>query len=338
METETVPAGGLRPIERTPSRLSDCLPTDLTAQLERTPSVRLSIARSLRDLPARALRDTEIGGVLRALGVPPLGATQVLAPVSLYTPFQPMLLDLVPSEPVSGGSVVQNRINYGPPNNNAAAVVPDGDPKPESSLVATSTTLTLDTWAHWCEVTMQALSDVPSLRALIDAILTLGLREKVSAGIFAAMTTAGNFTPFAGAVSGETVGDGIARAVAQIAAVGGSGVVAAVNPADLLGAQLAKAEGSGIYLGLPPGLNAQVVGAPQVPAGSVLAWGSQFGFWASREEVTVLLGLINAQFTSNLRTVLAETRGALVVSVPKYIAYGPVTAAVGAQTSSKKAA
>ena len=88
--------------------------------------MRLSIARSLRDLPARALRDAEIGGVLRALGVPPLGATQVLAPVSLYTPFQPMLLDLVPSEPVSGGSVVQNRINYGPPNNNAAAVVPDG--------------------------------------------------------------------------------------------------------------------------------------------------------------------------------------------------------------------
>ena len=64
-----------------------------------------------------------------------------------------------------------------------------------------------------------------------------------------------------------------------------------------------------------------------VPAGNVLAWGSQFGFWANREEVTLLIGVIDQQFIKNIRTVLAETRGALVVSVPAFVLYGPVTAA-----------
>jgi hypothetical protein len=65
-----------------------------------------------------------------------------------------------------------------------------------------------------------------------------------------------------------------------------------------------------------------------VPAGNVLAWASGFGFWANREEITVMLGMIDKQFIQNLRTILAETRGNLVINIPRLVTYGPVTTAV----------
>jgi hypothetical protein len=83
-----------------------------------------------------------------------------------------------------------------------------------------------------------------------------------------------------------------------------------------------------VYLGLPPGLAAQVVPSAQVPAGNVLAWASGFGFWANREEITVMLGMIDKQFIQNLRTILAETRGNLVINIPRLVTYGPVTTVV----------
>jgi hypothetical protein len=303
-------------------RLSQGLPADVATQVERSGRVSYVVNRSVRDLEIvrAALLESGVGGI-----VPPV---QALAPISGYLPFTPMLIDLVPSQPVTAASVIQNRIEYTTPDGNKAAVVPEGTAKPESQLVAASTTLNMETWAHWIQVSTQALADTASLQALIDQILTQGLREKISAGIFGRFTTAGNFTPFAGAVAGESVGDGIARAVAQLATVGGQGIVAAVNPNDLLTQQLAKATGSGVYLGLPPGLTAQVVPSAQVPAGNVLAWASGFGFWANREEITVMLGMIDKQFIQNLRTILAETRGNLVINMPRLVTYGPVTTVV----------
>jgi hypothetical protein len=302
-------------------RLSEGLPGDVATQVERSGRVSYVVNRSVRDLEiVRApLLESGVGGI-----VPP---SQALAPVSGYLPFTPMLIDLVPSQPVTAASVIQNRIEYGA-GGNLGAVVPEGTAKPESQLVAASTTLNMETWAHWIQVSTQALADTASLSALIDQILTQGLREKISGGIFARFTSAGNFTAFAGAVAGESVGDGIARAVAQLAVVGGQGIVAAVNPNDLLSQQLAKATGSGVYLGLPPGLTAQVVPSAQVPAGNVLAWASGFGFWANREEITVMLGMIDKQFIQNLRTILAETRGNLVINIPRLVVYGPVTTVV----------
>src|SRR5262249_5371944 len=152
--------------------------------------------------------------------------------------------------------------------------VPEGTAKPMSTLAATPATVNVATWAHWVDATKQALADIAGLQATVETILREGLLDKIDVDVFADMTAAGNFTAFTGAQTGESVGDGIARAVAQVALAGGRSITAAVNPADALTQQLAKASGSGIYLGLPPGLQASIAPLAVVPAGKVLAFAS----------------------------------------------------------------
>ena len=130
----------------------------------------------------------------------------------------------------------------------------------------------------------------------------------VDQGIVSDFRAAGNHTDFS--APDETVGDGIARAAAQVAQAGGQGIIAAVNPMDWLGANLVKAQTSGIYLGMPPSLASRVVAVRTIPSGYVLSFSLNAVAWADRMKVSVTAGLAEDDYIRNATRLLAEARGA----------------------------
>lgn len=224
-----------------------------------------------------------------------------------------------------GNSVSYVRVSYATPDGNAAAAVPELAAKPESTVATVPVTVDLTTYAHWIEGSKQVLDDVTELQSILDGILRGGLLDVIDRAIYAAMTTSGNFTAFT-PVTGETVGDAVARASAAIAAAGGQNIVVTVNPVDYSAMTLTKANTAGTYLGVPPNLASRVVAAPAVAVGKLLAFAAGSGAqWAEREAVSVVAGLRNDQFTRNAVSLLAEARGATLIRDPAHIRYGDAT-------------
>ena len=97
------------------------------------------------------------------------------------TPAQPPmpLLDVVNHVRVSSGVVEWVESGADP----VAAVVAEGTAKPEATLTFTPKTSTLDTIAHWVQITRQALADAPYMRSLIEGKLRNGLARKVQADL-----------------------------------------------------------------------------------------------------------------------------------------------------------
>lgn len=59
---------------------------------------------------------------------------------------------------------------------NAAAIVPEGTAKPESTKTFTLISNPVVLIAHWIKTSVQALQDLPQLRSIIDSNLLIGLR------------------------------------------------------------------------------------------------------------------------------------------------------------------
>jgi len=323
MEPTEIPAGQLRSLVQHPTRLSDALPPDIAAQIERTGRCSFEVATSLRVLARNTLGET--------VPVDP----SVVGPTTLrlvqgYIAPSPLLIELLARVPAGGASITQNLIAYKPDTatGNKAAQVAEGAVKPESDLMATPSVLAFHVWAHHVGITKVALADLPALRQLLDTILTRGLLAKVDAGVYATLAAAATvFTPAAG----SSVIDNAALACAQLTAQGGTGVVAAVNPMDLAHSDIAKASTSGVYVGRPP-INGQVVGCPTIPTGKLLAFSNEGAYVAEREAVNVVAGLANDDFTRNIVRLLAEWRGVPVLQIPAFILSGDAAAAVGGAT------
>jgi hypothetical protein len=277
---------------------------------------------------------------LRTLGTPAIGApgVAVTTPAAYVGPDSgysapPRLIDALVNIPVASGHVLHGRVSPAPPN--AASKTAEGTAKPAQTFVATGETLDLPTIAVFTKATTQLLADLPAIRQLLD--LTLGglVLDRLDAEVFATLTTAGNFTPFAGAVATETIFDGIARLVSEMQDAGGRGIVVAINPADKLTMVLAKATTSGVYLAYPP-IDATVIASPVVTVGSALAWDSTSAALLVREEVNVQVGLDGSDFSTNVRTLLAEVRAAAISRVPARVMYGPLTTAVAGTARASK--
>jgi HK97 family phage prohead protease len=234
------------------------------------------------------------------------------------------LLDALRDVPVSSNAVELTKLDYKQPDGNKAAKIAETELKPESILASTPFTATIDTWAHHVTASRQVLDDVPGLREIIDTLLRDGLLDKIDAAVYATLAAAATaFTP----TTGDTIGDALARAAAQIRMAGGRDPVIAINPADLLTANLAKASTSGTYLGLPPN-GASLVQSSSVPAGSLLGWDrATAAVWLDRQAVQIEVGLVNDQFVKNCVTILCETRGAVAAIVPPRIVSGDLVAA-----------
>ena len=71
-----------------------------------------------------------------------------------------------------------------------AAVVAEGAAKPEAAFTVTPKTATLDTIAHWVQITRQALDDASYIRSMIEGKLRRGLLNKAEADMAAAIDAA----------------------------------------------------------------------------------------------------------------------------------------------------
>jgi HK97 family phage prohead protease len=271
---------------------------------------------------------------VRALGGPSIsgaGNVAVSTPPAYIGPFSnygaaARLIDVLQVIPVTGGTVMYDVLT---PTGNAAAPVAEANAKPPQPFTVAAVTAEVPTVAVTVKVTKQLLSDLPAVVQLLDQTLGGLVLDKADAEAFAKLTTAGAFTPWAGAVTGENTFDGIARIVSALQVAGAKSIIVAVNPADALAMQLAKADTSGVYL-LPPALPASIIAVPVVPAGQVLAFDVSAAALAMREQVAVEIGLDADDWSKNLRTLLCETRQLAVSRKPAQVLHGPLVAAPGA--------
>jgi HK97 family phage major capsid protein len=245
------------------------------------------------------------------------------APGSLLLPTRPRytlgqheqltpLLDAMTKLQVSQQAV--DLIVYGSPKGaTGAAVVPEGQAKPEGALTAVSTTINLDTIAVWVQASRQLLADAPAARGLIDDQLSRGVLTKLEAEAGAAIDGA-TYTTVTGA-SKQPLIDVVRIAVATLQAGGYRPNVVLCSPQDaaafdlllmsktMLGAQM----GMGVW-----GLQViPVIGLTKpIVADTSLAFTH-----VERTGIQVFISDSHAStFVSNIFTILAEVRAKTVVT------------------------
>jgi hypothetical protein len=225
------------------------------------------------------------------------------------------LYDVVTVEPVSTGSVewVQYALNP-----NAAAVVPEGGVKPESTLVGTPGAATLDNWAHWIQQTRQALEDSARLRSIVDTQMRNGVAKKVHDSIAAAILAAA--LP---AVEGDDLLASIRVGIGTVQGNGFDPNAVLLNPMDwaaldlsVMGATLGGPQSQAGFWGLRP------VASPDQPAGTATVGDFKAGVkHFRRNAVSLYITDSHAEtFISNIFTILAEQRAKTVVVNPNALA------------------
>lgn len=224
------------------------------------------------------------------------------------------LFGLVGTEQVSTGSFEYVRTNWV----DGAAVVPEGDAKPESTFTETITPGALDTIAHWTQVTRQALEDGPRIRSLIDGKLTEGVNRKVHQSIGAEL--AASTLPTATAT---TLLAAIRVGIGTVQAAGWVPNAVLLNPADWADLDIAvMAGGMGgptkqqSFWGLTPVADvSQPAGTATVgdfKTGVTLFYRAGVGIYATDSHAST--------FTSNVFTILAERRTKAAVLNPTALA------------------
>jgi HK97 family phage major capsid protein len=96
------------------------------------------------------------------------------------------LIDAVSVVRVSSGAV--EWVETGP--DPVAAVVAEGVAKPEATITMTPKSASLDTIAHWSQITRQALADAGYIRSLIETKLRRGLARKIEADLITLLNAA----------------------------------------------------------------------------------------------------------------------------------------------------
>ncbi len=235
-----------------------------------------------------------------------------LVPTTL--PIQNRLFGLVRKIAASGQSVSFAQVGFG---TNNAAKVKELALKPNSELVTTTKTLTIETFAHWTEVSNQLIADVSGVEALIGSTLIEGLIRVVDAHIYTALSS--NSTLFTPTTTGSDI---FAEASLTLQQKGATSTVIAVNPVDYLAAVTLKASGSGEYMGLSPFNTPSLIACPSVPQGQLLAFDTNAVAYFDRMASSIFIGTQGDQFTRNALTVLAECRGAAGVLNQNLVLFG----------------
>lgn len=228
---------------------------------------------------------------------------------------------------------------------NNAAVVAEGNRKPESSLTILSVTETVKKIATFVKASTEVMSDLPQLRSIIDMRLRymLSFREEaqllmgsgVGNNINGLYTQATAFAAPTGANAAVTPIDRlrVAALQAELAEFPTDGYV--LNPIDWANIEMQK-DGEGRYLiGNPQGTisptlwNRPVVATQAMTVGQFLA--GAFGLGAQifdREDANVVIATESEDdFLNNLVTILIEERLALAVYRPEAFVKGALAVA-----------
>lgn len=218
------------------------------------------------------------------------------------------LFGLVGRETVSTGAFEYVRSTL----TNNAAVVAEGQPKPESPYVETLVPGTLDTIAHWTQLSRQALEDSARVRSIVDGKLTTGVLRKVHDSIAAVIEAA----VLTAAVNADLL-SAIRVAAGMVQENGWNPNAVLLNPADWaaldIGLQTGVVQGQPVvqtqFWGMRP------IASSLVPAGTAYVGDYLEGVTLfSRNGVGVYVSDSHAStFVSNIFTILAEMRAKAVV-------------------------
>ena len=198
------------------------------------------------------------------------------------------------------------------------AKVPEGTAKPEVELTATTTNVSLETWAGWVQITRQLLQDGIGIRSFIDGELTRGLLTQLEADIVAKLKASSVAAVTGGA--GQPLQEVIRVAVATVEANGFTPTAVALNPADAAAIDIATAKLGGANAFLPNAMpwGLQVIPVPGLTAGE--AWVGDFETGVALLERTgVEIFTTDSHvdnFVKNIFVILAEIRAAAVVAQP----------------------
>jgi HK97 family phage major capsid protein len=254
----------------------------------------------------------------------------------IYTPpvprFPSPLMDVCGSLAVSGNAV--SWVQWTPNPQAAAGEVAEGTAKPEANMTATPTSDTLSTYAHWKEITRQALEDIPQIRAIVEGRLRQGLMRTVEGGIAGALAAAA--IPAATVPAGGTLLQAIRVGLATVESNGYTPNAVVLNPNDAADIDLGIM-GSTL---LGPVQTRQVWGLRVVPSSDVLAGTAYVGDFSqgvtvfSRGTTAVYLTDSHADnFVKNVLLLLAEIRALPTVPEPQALAECSVSATGGASAS-----
>lgn len=214
------------------------------------------------------------------------------------------LLDVIGRVQVSNGAI--EYVLEGP--DPEAQVVAEGAPKPEATITFTPKTATLETLAHWIQITRQALEDAAYIRSLIETKLRRGLALKAEHDAAAAIAAA---WPVGGVITGDSLLEAIRTGIGTVEARGFRPNAVLLNPADwatldigVMGVTVNGPDRQASFWGLRP------VASNDVAAGSAYVGDFQAAVTLFDRGVSnvFLTDSHAANFISNILVILAETR------------------------------
>jgi hypothetical protein len=196
----------------------------------------------------------------------------------------------------------------------------------------------METLAEWSAVTLQALDDLPQLRAVLDNDLARALAVKLDWSLLNGTGTTPQIRGilnFAGTqtvafVATTNAADMIAKGIQAVQATG-YGVPNAIvmNPADWWAVRTSKigtppaafySWGMPTDTGVPAIWGIPVVQDANLAAGTALVGDFSYATFFQRLGVTFIVGLKNDDLLKNQITIVCELRGALAVRRPQAFA------------------
>lgn len=254
------------------------------------------------------------------------------------SPEQPLLIEgLIPHVPVSTSTIEYVREKT---FDNNAAVVAEGNRKPESTFEFELQKGSVETVAHWTKITEQLAADVPALAAYINAKMIYGLQLKVDrqlvngngSGALSGLLNTGNYTDYSSAITLPTGGDLIDFALLIKTALETAMFAPrylVLNPSDWAALALLKDKQGRYILGGPANMaqktiwGTEVITTASMPSGKYLM--ADFARGATiydRQEVAIAMDRESDDFIKNLFTIRVERRLGLVVDTPAAIGGG----------------
>lgn len=226
-----------------------------------------------------------------------------------------------------------------------ADLVPEGQTKPESNLTFGVVDLKVGTIAHWIKISIQLISDMPTLAAYIEGRLAYGVRLKLEAKIVVGDGVTSGARSFIGLIEAnqfevvtpgadDTAIDVINRAKYKAASTGLLPEAIILNPEDWGAIERIKGT-DGHYIFGSPGAAVQPVlwGLPVILSAAMTLgkyWVGNLTLGVSafiREDVAVELSTEDGDnFVKNLCTVRAEMRACCGVAIPDACAGGSLPA------------